>query len=410
MDELNMDDYDKEESGVQMFLGGQNMTVFTDNQNDPYITVEHPDDDSEQEDAAINATDFVLIAGHTEQEYSSAEVHIFDKDRSAVYVHHDIVLPSFPLCMSYYSNGDAKSEERRNYLAVGTFEPAIEIWDLDVVDAIEPVAALGGREEPKPVQFSKKKKGKKRKSKKTKSLKEALLGKFKPGSHKQGVMGISWSPHNKAYIASGSADETVKLWDVPNTKCTSTLKHHSGKVQAVEWNPVEVNILLTGGYDRQCACVDARDPKSVKRYQMDGEVQSISWNPLNAAIFAASSDTGAVAFYDVRKDGSQTKPLFTIGAHDGETSGVMFNSRHRHMLASCGVDESIKIWDLSSKPVCIERKDLKIGKLFAMTFNGEDPDVIAAGGSGGKIAIWDIMESSAMRSAYGASRSKPTKK
>lgn len=35
----------------------------------------------------------------------------------------------------------------RSYCAVGTFEPAIEIWNLDVLDPLEPTATLGGYKE-----------------------------------------------------------------------------------------------------------------------------------------------------------------------------------------------------------------------------------------------------------------------
>lgn len=39
---------------------------------------------------------------------------------------------------------------RRSYCAIGTFEPAIEIWNLDVLDPLEPTATLGGhKEKPK---------------------------------------------------------------------------------------------------------------------------------------------------------------------------------------------------------------------------------------------------------------------
>ena len=31
-----------------------------------------------------------------------------------------------------------------SYVAVGTFHPSIEIWNLDVIDPLEPTAVLGG--------------------------------------------------------------------------------------------------------------------------------------------------------------------------------------------------------------------------------------------------------------------------
>ena len=33
-----------------------------------------------------------------------------------------------------------------SFVAVGTFQPDIEIWNLDVVDVMEPTAVLGGVE------------------------------------------------------------------------------------------------------------------------------------------------------------------------------------------------------------------------------------------------------------------------
>ena len=36
-----------------------------------------------------------------------------------------------------------------NFVAVGTMEPHIDIWDLDLVDTLEPVASLGKRKKKK---------------------------------------------------------------------------------------------------------------------------------------------------------------------------------------------------------------------------------------------------------------------
>ena len=38
----------------------------------------------------------------------------------------------------------ALQRERGNIAAVGSFEPGIELWDMDVVDCVEPLATLGG--------------------------------------------------------------------------------------------------------------------------------------------------------------------------------------------------------------------------------------------------------------------------
>ncbi|GAB5361665.1 hypothetical protein AAMO2058_000732200 [Amorphochlora amoebiformis] len=394
MKELNLDNYDNEGDAVEVFVGGSNLTVFKDNNDDPYITMEHADEDSDEEEAMIRNTDLVLLAGHTEEEYSSVEMHVFDKERSALYVHHDLALKSFPLAVAYLQTGDGKEKDpESNFLAVGTFEPAIEIWNLDVVNAVGPAAVLGGREAPAP--FKARKGGKKRSAKKKnkRGLKDMLLGKLKKGSHKLGVLALDWNLHNRACIASGSADKTVKLWDVPKTMCSNTFHHHMGKVQVVSWNPEEAPILLTGGYDKTCACIDVRDAKSVRQYAVDGEVQSLSWNPANPAIFAASMDTGNIMFYDVRKTGNQTKPIFTIGAHDGDVTSVCFNAKYDHLLASASIDKTVKLWDLKTKPKCIEKKDLDIGRVFAAEFNRQDPDILAAGGDSGKVAIWDITSS-----------------
>ena len=63
---------------------------------------------------------------------------------SNLYVHHDILLPAFPLSLAWLDCGPSGRTQSGNLAAVGTMNPGIEIWDLDVIDTVEPVATLGG--------------------------------------------------------------------------------------------------------------------------------------------------------------------------------------------------------------------------------------------------------------------------
>lgn len=172
-------------------------------------------------------------------------------------MHHDISLPAFPLCLSWLDCNPAPIAEGEtpglgSYLAVGTFNPAIEIWNLDVMDVLEPVATLGGLA-PEPHVGKRSKKGKKGRKKAPGPVMPALL----PGSHEDAVLGLGWNREHRHLLASASADRTVKLWDINSGTPVHTFTHHTDKVQCVAWNPAETTIMATGAFGGEVAILDA---------------------------------------------------------------------------------------------------------------------------------------------------------
>jgi periodic tryptophan protein 1 len=193
------------------------------------------DADSEDEDAEddeIRPTDSLVVVAVTEDEENShLEVQLMSEEGD-LYVHHDLQLPDFPLCLEWldcppFLGDDGTQSAVGNYIAVGTFQPCIEIWNLDVMDPLEPSATLGGESiTEKPVQgvqgggsSSKKKKKKNKAAKKgddddDEEDEEEEEVEFLPGSHEDAVMCLSWNKQYRNILASGSADHTVKVWDV----------------------------------------------------------------------------------------------------------------------------------------------------------------------------------------------------
>lgn len=395
--QLNMDDYDNEDEGVTMFLGAQKMTIL-DAETDPYITVpeaiEH--DDEAAQDVKISQNDALIIAAHTEEDNSSVEVYIFEEHNSNLYIHHDITLPSFPLSLCWMDVNPRIQEDQKlidtkgSFLAVGSFSPEIEIWNLDVLDVMEPVGSLGGYVPADQLPKQKKKKGKKKKPK-------AVL---KEGSHSKAVMSLSWSPHVRRRLASGSADTFIKLWDVPTQTCISTLTFHKDKVQSLEWHPVETQILLSGGYDKQVFLGDVRNSQKAFKFTVDADVEKVSWDPVHPNCYAVSTESGTVMYRDAR---NSKKPLWAIKAHEAPCTGFSFNHVVPHLMATCSLDTTVRLWDFSGgKPKSVVTRDLSAGRLFSVAFQKESPFILTAGGDKGKLAIWDVFENERIAQHYSA--------
>jgi len=66
--------------------------------------------------------------------------------------------------------------------------------------------------------------------------------------HKQQVFSVSYSPDGGT-LASGSVDETIKLWDLKTCKERATLKGHKGDVISVAFSP-DGKTLASGSWDK----------------------------------------------------------------------------------------------------------------------------------------------------------------
>ncbi|MEE1000726.1 MAG: TIR domain-containing protein, partial [Bacteroidales bacterium] len=74
--------------------------------------------------------------------------------------------------------------------------------------------------------------------------------------HSHYVESVCWSPDGK-YLASGSADNNVIIWDTKSGECIRTLKGHSEKVLSVCWSP-DGKYLASGSYDNTVIIWDAK--------------------------------------------------------------------------------------------------------------------------------------------------------
>lgn len=97
------------------------------------------DSEEEKEDFTIRKSDSLIVAATAENDHSNLEVYIYEHAKGNLYVHHEVILGAYPLCLEWIHHWNQK---KANLIAVGTFLPEIEIWNLDS-DSVDPVAVLG---------------------------------------------------------------------------------------------------------------------------------------------------------------------------------------------------------------------------------------------------------------------------
>ncbi|KAG6851135.1 hypothetical protein H0H93_001015 [Arthromyces matolae] len=326
LSQYNLDDYDDDGKTADggPFSNIKGLKYYKDNEEDPYITLKEDEEDNEREDLEVLPSDNLIVVAKTEDEISQLEIYLYDESQENLYVHHDLMLPNFPLCLEWLdfplassssSSPPSKNPGFGNYIAVGTLDPEIEIWSLDSVEAMYPASILGRPDQTKahvPVPLGTGKKKKKKTKHRT----------AEKGYHVDAVLGLSWNKMQRNLLASSSADRTVKLWDLSRDPTNDSMDGDSGggairsfdvhkdAVQAVQWNTKEPSILLTGSYDRTVRTFDSRSPTTGVGAILGSAVEALRWDPWE--------DHGFYVSLTSMKRGSKAKmQLWDIGANMG---------------------------------------------------------------------------------------------
>lgn len=167
--------------------------------------------------------------------------------------------------------------------------------------------------------------------------------------HTDVVTSVAYSPtamgvhrFSEAALASGSRDGTVRIWDLDSGKVRYTLTGHTSAVTAVAFSP-DGNYVISGSLDQSIRIWDATTGQAL--YSIVGytnEIQSLAFSPDGVSLACGSSDR-IVRIWDAKSG----EIRHTLQGHSDHVKGIAF-APDGTTLASNSLDQSIRIWHTRS--------------------------------------------------------------
>ncbi|KAJ6015115.1 hypothetical protein N7540_009706 [Penicillium herquei] len=160
--------------------------------------------------------------------------------------------------------------------------------------------------------------------------------------HSKMIRALAFSP-DESMIASGSYDETIKLWNAITGNCQRTLQGHFDVVSTLAFSP-DGNMITSGSHDDTIRIWNTTTGDcQMTLYGHSGRVEALAFSPNRNMIASGSHDT-TIKLWDTTTGDCQG----TLFGHSGVVNASAFSS-DGNMIASGSNDNTIKLWDVTTE-------------------------------------------------------------
>ncbi|EJC98463.1 WD40 repeat-like protein [Fomitiporia mediterranea MF3/22] len=202
--------------------------------------------------------------------------------------------------------------------------------------------------------------------------------------HARCIACVAFSP-NGARVASGSWDNTVRIWDAESGDVISgPLEGHEDHVRSVAFSPDGARVI-SGSDDKTIRAWDIKVGQVISEpfKGHTGPVHSVAFSPDGLCIASGSADR-TVMVWNV-KSGKAVSVHFE--GHVGDVNSVAFSPDGRRIVSGSD-DKTVRIWDIGSGQTICRPLEGHTGRIWSVAFSHDGRRVVS-GSADNTIRIWN---------------------
>jgi WD40 repeat protein len=205
------------------------------------------------------------------------------------------------------------------------------------------------------------------------------------------VSSVAYSPDGR-FVASGSADSSIKIWDLETGREIWTLPEHEAAVESLAYSP-DGRRIVSGAADYSIKLWDVETGEEIKSLiGHSNVVNSVAYSPDGRLVVSGSADR-TVKVWDLENSGT----LWTFYDHSLWVNAVCFSPDGR-VVASASRDGTAKLWDIQTGKLL--HSLVHGGEVFALHFS-PDSRLVASGASDSSIIVWNALTGRQERTILG---------
>lgn len=194
--------------------------------------------------------------------------------------------------------------------------------------------------------------------------------------HEANGYGLSWNPHNKGQLLTGSDDTSIVVSDIYDTSAPVLKnKSHTNIVNDTKWHPIDSNLFGSVSDDKYLYIFDIRTPgdpvNTFYNHESKG-INSLSFSPFAKDLVAIGNTNSNISLIDLRKTSTKKNSssglLHTMMGHSDSITSLEFSPHTDGIIASGSQDRRLILWDLTKIGEEQQQEDAEDGcpELFMM--------------------------------------------